>query len=315
MNRDAVKTVLRHWYERQEQTGPESAFSFQLFMGPKRRRMFAEYPPRHAPAKPANKKGKQKKVQQLDNLLPISPNGTPDPIGTQIENNVGMGKDTEFNPENNLDDIASKSSHQQNVGDALVNDPRRIRGDVVRIEMGQMAELRKLGHQVPGPINGPNEGLPQYEVPREWLEQLQITGISNPEPTPTPIPDPIPSARPYPRPRPILERPQNTIDPALVEQTLVDNTSATDHVQRNVTPVPRDNPASQVATGTARPGTPTVIPTVLGKRTTLLRSPPSKRQTHTTQKRKIVTGDDLAMQEAQKLMKEGVRTRRTRKRE
>jgi hypothetical protein len=41
----------------------------------------------------------------------------------------------------------------------------------VRIDMGQMMMLKNMGHQVMGPVNGPNEGLPQYEVPRLWLQE------------------------------------------------------------------------------------------------------------------------------------------------
>jgi hypothetical protein len=54
---------------------------------------------------------------------------------------------------------------------------------------------------------------------------------------------------------------------------------------------------------------------VLGKRSTLMRSPPKKHQTRSTQKRKVTT-DDLAMLEARELLKgaAGKRTRRTRRR-
>ena len=44
--------------------------------------------------------------------------------------------------------------------------------DLVRIDMGQMSQLKDMGYKVLGPVNGPNEGLPEYEVPKAWVEDL-----------------------------------------------------------------------------------------------------------------------------------------------
>jgi hypothetical protein len=285
MQHDTVLAVLAHWYERQVTSGPESAFAFQLVMGPKRKRLFAEYPPKNAtrhPSQQSKKKGKAKKVQQLDHLLAISDVGTLGPSATPIQDprpNVGL-------------DISHVTG----------NDPRHSPGDMVRIDMGQMADLRKMGHHVPGPVNGPNEGQTQYEVPRFWLEQLQATSM----PTSAPAPGPSPTMpRPYPRPRPIFKTPAAPlIDPALIVDLPVENTPPTNPVQPNVVPNEDAGPS----------GASIKESTVLGKRNPLLRSPPSKRQTRSSQKCKIITGDDLALQEAQKLLKGGVTTRKTRKR-
>jgi hypothetical protein len=38
--------------------------------------------------------------------------------------------------------------------------------------MQQMVSLMAMGYQVSGPVNGPNEGLPKFEVPEEWLNSL-----------------------------------------------------------------------------------------------------------------------------------------------
>ena len=38
--------------------------------------------------------------------------------------------------------------------------------------MGQRPQLKDMGFEVFGPINGPNEGLPKYEVPKAEFETL-----------------------------------------------------------------------------------------------------------------------------------------------
>ena len=38
--------------------------------------------------------------------------------------------------------------------------------------MAQMLQLKDMGYEALGPINGPNEGLPEYQVPKAWVEDL-----------------------------------------------------------------------------------------------------------------------------------------------
>jgi len=186
--------------------------------------------------------------------------------------------------------------------------------------MAQMVLLKNMGHEVTGPVNGPNEGWPQYEVPRMWLQQLQIRTENNSEPVPSPT---IP--RPYPRPRPITKKaaPEATtplIDPALVNQIHIAPTSPTEHFQHhedNVThedDVTHDpNTANGIQSGSGPDAAAELdAPTVLGKRTPTVRSPPGKAQAQNTRRRKVITPDDLAMKEAQELLKGGI-TKRTRK--
>lgn len=310
MQRLTIQSILRNWYERQQESGPESAFGFELVIGPKRKRLFAAYPPKisgNKSSQQAKKKGKQKDVQQLDDLLPISQIGTPDPTGIPI---TGPSEGHGNRAGHHLGGIPSGSTYREQQVHDEVSESRGSRSDdLVRIDMGQMVLLRRMGHEVLGPVNGPNEGLPQYEVPRLWLEELQKT-ISNPKPTPNPAPITT-STRPYPRPRPIKKTapPQTVplIDPALVGQMPM--TSATEQLDHC-----EDNVGSESGPDPMEPGPNVSAPTTLGKRNAVLRSPISMRQTRSKQKRKIVTGDDLAMQEAQKLLKGGIRTRRTRKR-
>ena len=42
----------------------------------------------------------------------------------------------------------------------------------VRIDMAQMLQLKDMGYEALGPVNGPNEELPEYEVPKAWVEDL-----------------------------------------------------------------------------------------------------------------------------------------------
>jgi hypothetical protein len=180
--------------------------------------------------------------------------------------------------------------------------------------MAQMVLLKNIGHEVTGPVNGPNEGWPQYEVPRLWLQQLQIRTETNAEPVPSPT-----ISQPYPRPRPITKKaaPKATtplIDPALVNQIHIAPTSPTEHYRHHEDNFTHDlNAESGIQSG---PGPDAAAdldaPTVLGASTTTVRSSPEKAQEQNTRRRKVITPDDLAMKEAQELLKGGI-TKRTRK--
>ena len=355
MHRDVIQSILRHCLRRQQESGPESAFRFLMFTGPKRKRMFAEYPdPNKRPqvqsqtakkkgrqtVKP-KKKGKQTEVSQLDDLLTISQNMS-------------------LNPSRN----------------ASPDRTRTMTDKLVTIDMGKMMMLRDMGHEVIGPINGPNEGLPLYEVPRSWLEQLelQINDGPNPSPFPTPTPHLPVSHRHLPVIDPsLISGPSNVnqtnqVDanpnttpgsglrsdeiPAfdsqnLLEQTLVQEQQSGSESELAASPASREtSTVLEKRTSTPPPkkyqtrstqkrkvttpesgvheeqsGSESELAasretrTVLGKRSTLMRSPPKKHQTRSTQKRKVTT-DDLAMLEARELLKgaAGKRTRRTRRR-
>ena len=44
MHLNDIQKVLRHCYNRQAESGPESAFQFGLIVGPKRKQVFVNYP-------------------------------------------------------------------------------------------------------------------------------------------------------------------------------------------------------------------------------------------------------------------------------
>jgi hypothetical protein len=177
--------------------------------------------------------------------------------------------------------------------------------ELVRVDMGQMELLKRMGHQVMGPINGPNEGQPEYEVPLAWVQQLERETWLREDPAPGPS-----MPRPYPRPRPMQKVPARrdtmpSIDPALMyqphtpteqqQETVTPNHTVSTEVQDNVTPTGMLEVHSGSGSGQDS--------TVLGKRSTVVRSPPRPTEAHKTQRRKVVTGDDLAFQEAQALLK------------
>lgn len=360
MHRDQIQKLLRHWCQRQQQLGPESAFGFRLVIGPRKQPLFAEYADIGAPKSKTKGKGKQKEVPQLNGLLPISQTGTPTPSGSPIMSPNPMypeipgGRPTREvavmeGPTQTAEQIECQLHVERGIGGHQVGS--RV-DELVRIDMGQMMRLKNMGHQVMGPVNGPNEGLPQYEVPRHWLQELeQITtaeaasglSIVSPYPRPRPITktvallekapifDPAISSatsasgqtivRPYPRPRPItkktaLQDKEPIIDPALAINAPAPTAQTTEEQVEDVGPPdPVATIHSQSASGSG-PDSNTNLEgsSVLGKRNIIVRSPPRKTQARSTQRRKVVTGDDLAYQEAQELLKGGINKRIRKKR-
>lgn len=248
--------------------------------------MFADYTNMVAPKTKTKGKGKQREVQ-LDGLLPISQNETPNPSGSPI---------TDPSPE-----------------DADIRGMRPSPPDeLVRIDMGQMMKLKNMGHQIMGPVNGPNEGLPQYEVPRRWLKELEAEPSNNSKSASAPN-----TIRPYPRPRPITKKsaPQNmppVIDPSLINKAQNSIELSNEQHQEDLTPDVTDIVDLHSGSGPVFDSDINAA-TVLGKRSTVIHSPPRKTQARNSQRRKVVTGDDLAFQEAQELLKGGVNKRSRKK--
>lgn len=171
--------------------------------------------------------------------------------------------------------------------------------DFISIGMGDMVKLNQMGcDQIIGPINGPNEGLPEYQVRRSWFNQLQA-GAGNHS-----IPSPV--ANRYPRPRPIVAQtrtqqaiPEPVIDPFLVGGVQEDNIDLVVPVERVSTP--------ELATP--------AVASTLGKRNTVNHSPIKRPVTRGSKQRKVMTSDEIARLEAKKYMTEGKRNRQGKKRE
>ena len=158
MHLSQVFAFLRHCYERQVSQGPESAFRFAkiLSKGRPKIRIEATYPeerPFSPEKRPSRHKEKRKDVGQLEGLLQIPPENPP-----------------------NADRQPSTEPGVAAAGSAMSS-------DLISVSMSQMLRLKTMGcSDIFGPINGPNEGLPKYQVPLHWLRCLGDAADQNPEP-------------------------------------------------------------------------------------------------------------------------------------
>lgn len=297
MHLDDIRKVLKHCYGRQAESGPESSFRLSLYIGSKRRRLFAEYPepldPKPSKSNKNRRKKKDKGKQREDPLRGLiemdgsvePPSAEPIAIVTEIMNPT----------------VAGPSNHSRNTAEG--ESPAALQpNDLVRIDMGQMLQLKEIGYEAVGPVNGPNEGFPEYEVRQAVLQALRQ---NTPNPTPNDpeiaIPDNHPNLAPI------------TIDPSLLG-----------HAEQTEQPI-NESDAAEVApkaSTSVRPTTPLNInpgsatnpnhmtpKKRLGKRPQVNVSPQGIRETRGNRKKKKVTDDDLAAMEAQKMVQSGSRRR------
>ena len=127
-------------------------------------------------------KGKRRAIDQLEGLLTISQRQSPS--------------------------TSDPMSH-------IVDNRSRV-PDLVNIDLGQAIKLKEMGYEVHGPINGPNEGFPKYEVPRSWLKKLDSQSTPHVYLTPNP-----PSTQLYPRPQPI-PKPSQPASTILIQDHIID---------------------------------------------------------------------------------------------
>jgi hypothetical protein len=290
MHLEDIQKFLRHCYSRQAESGPGSAFRFALFVGPKRKPLLSNYPGttnnpgidlRQTTKNRHNKKDKGKQLEdafegllRIDESEAASNTITEDPVaGPSNEHSRNMH---ESQPSSHV--AGPSNDHSRNM-------PGSEASSLVRIGMGQMLELKEVGYEVFGPVNGPNEGQPEYEVPKAVLEAL----ISSKQVV-------------YPNQQQNAMRPDrhvwapDSIDPELLGQdanncpTTPPNNNA--DLDNNAEEIPNNAPQQR-----------------LGKRGQADLSPQMKRQTRTAKKKKKVTDDDLAALEAQKMVQSGSKRR------
>jgi len=202
---------------------------------------------------------------------------------------------------------------------------------LVRIDMGQMLQLKDMGYEAVGPVNGPNKGYPEYEVPKAMYQVLQPRLQTTPNLNQTQL------GREESEPAP------NFIDPALLgqaEQTWqLDGSPLNSRSLMDVEMALRVSPSTppndgqtndQAHTSELRPGS-TVRPTTppnedagsahnpnhnktppkqLGKRGQANLSPQTNRQKRGNRKKKKITDDDRAAMEAQNMLQSGSRQRK-----
>jgi hypothetical protein len=295
-----IRQALQHCYHRQAESGPRSSFQFSLFVGPRRQHISAIYPdPSHpGPSKsdknPRKKdKGKQRE-DALKGLLRIDesvepPTADPAEPVTQSRQNPTVGA----------------NQHNQKA-------PESHENDLVRIDMGQMRQLKDMGYEAVGPVNGPTEGYPEYEVPKAMLQVLQ----SRSQTTPTPIQDRF-AIEPEPAP--------NVIDPALLGQAeRAGQTNDPSHTSMlppevdmhpEVSIVHPTTPPKADAGSAYDPNHNKTPQKQLGKRGQANLSPQTNRQQRGKSKKKKLTDDDRAALEAQNMVQSGSRRRKPTKRQ
>jgi len=275
-------------------------------MGPKKKRLFANYLETHNIEGNSRKKNKGKGKRQEDPLQGLfqidQTEGppTPDQDGTedlQSTNKLVAGPSND--PSRNVSETQTLS--------VLCDD------DLVRVDMGKMLQLKQRGYEGVGPVNGPNEGLPQYEVPKAWVEDLMSHVRS--EGGPTGIPSDVAYYAPVVEPSRGSPIPDN-IDPALLANDSQPPTAAFLNPPLGalpLVPATNDHPTTSTMNTAGSVADPdSILPKSpkkkLGKRAKPNLSP-QMHQKQTTNKRKKVTDDDLAALEAQQMMQSGSRRR------
>jgi len=186
-----------------------------------------------------------------------------------------------------------------------VNEPQGgfslLENGLVRIDMRQMLQLKEMGYEAMGPVNGPNEGYPEYEVSTSVFNMLNSHTDSQNAPNPNEAP-----MQPD-----LMEREQNPIDPSLLRQDSEQigqqmetslpkevqmppsTDSTTNPPMRNISPTRplNDNPCDEAGS--------------VAKTTGTLNKTAKKK----VGKKKKITDDDLAALEAQKMVQSGSKRR------
>jgi hypothetical protein len=196
MTKDAIGSFFSHALGRQETFGPKEAFRFKGYVDREGEIQDALYP--GADAEPNDeqevrfsKKGSKKNEKK----------GKGKATAKNIQPNEELGSHNPQSgvPWNGLFQICQVSEEAVPPdGDAADSGPSvdSSMQDFVSISHNDMTLLIAQGYPPQAPVNRPNEGMPEYIVPRsEWLKIKQV---------------------PKPRPRPI---PPCQIDPALLEDT------------------------------------------------------------------------------------------------
>lgn len=161
-----------------------------------------------------------------------------------------------------------------------------------------------MGCQVHGPVNGLEEGFPEYEVPRALLDKLKsnLTGS-------TILTLSASISRPYPGSHLIHRPPQlptnnvispECIDPSLLQQLLPTELASSSNITRESPIQMPINPEPETLDNPMVPDVP-IAPSLLGKRNQMQKSPPKRPVTQSTC-RKVITADDCAMKEAEAFM-------------
>jgi hypothetical protein len=289
-----IRQVLQHWYRRQTESGPATAFRFSLFIGPRRKQLFALYPDPSNPGPSTNLRRKADKGKRREDALQglLQIDESVERLADPAESATQSRRNPTLEP--------TQSNQQQSETRTSADN------DFVRIDMEQMLQLKGMGYEPVGPVNGPNEGYPEYVVPKELLHVLQ----SRSQFTPTPSQDQVAMTI---EPEPALD----CIDPLLGRAEQDGQTNDTSHTSvlppdvgstvRSTTP-PNADADSAHNTHNKTPQQ------RLGKRVQANLSPQTNRQQRKSKKKKI-TADDRAAMEAENMVQSGSRQRKATRRQ
>ena len=148
-----------HIKQRQDQHGTDNSFRFQKVLGKHQETIDASYPtPRdQIYTSPRKQKGKEKAGPML---------------GLRHTESA-QGASALHKPAQNVSAQDVSSSHQLAQGTSA-------RGNhLTLIDQASMAKLLRQGHAPVPPVNGPNDGEPQYAVPVTALNLLEHPPIIN----------------------------------------------------------------------------------------------------------------------------------------
>ncbi len=195
MHLNDIQKVFQHCYNCQAESGPESAFQFGLIVGPKRKQVFVNYlrssndQGNESDENPDNghkKKDKGKQQEDQDQ-------------GNKSDNNLDNGHKKKKSKGKQQEDQDQGNELKQNLYSHVKKKGKGRRredqlqellkmnqseetptlyqngtkhNELVTIDMAQMLQLKDMGYEALDLINGPNEGLPEYQVPKAWVEDL-----------------------------------------------------------------------------------------------------------------------------------------------
>lgn len=320
-----IREALQHCYRRQAESGPRMSFRFSLFVGPQRKHLFSMYPdpsnpdPKNSDNNSRKKKDKGKQREDaFDGLFRIDESVEP-----PTADHAAPVTEPQANP---MVGGQAKGRNQK------PSEPQTSENDLVTIDMGQMLQLKNMGYEAVGPVNGPNEGYPEYVVPRAMFLVLESRSQTTPTNQTGVESEPAP----------------NVIDPALLgqaEQTgHTDGSPLTSRRLWDVDMAPQVSPSTPPNEGQTndqartselclssivRPTTPPnedacsahnpnhnkTPEKQLGKRGQANLSPQTNRQKRGNRKKKKLTDDDRAAMEAQNMVQAGSRRRKPTRRQ
>jgi len=284
MTKDAIDSFFFQALGRQNMFGPQDAFRFKGYVDREGKVVEALYPvgtdaeTDEEPAVRSSKKGSEK----------IKRKGK------------GKAKATNIQPNEDLGGRLSGEAVPPEGGAVESGPSHSPTHDFITITHHDMSLLIAQGYPPQAPINGPNEGMPEYVVPR--LEWLKINRV--PKPRPRPIPpchiDPV-----------LLE---DTYNPTRVRGSLLSGTALTTACGTG-TCLPSTAPGISTASDAAIisvDGIPPLSPSVSGpasgqssipESNDIQDMPSSNPQAGSAViKKKRKCGDALALQEARKLL-------------